>query len=421
MNDLEFDAKHIWHPYTSLPASYPLFEVVKTKDTRITLADGRQLIDGMSSWWSAIHGYNNPKLQMAMCQQIESFSHIMFGGLTHKPAIDLTRQLISLVPNNLTKVFFADSGSVAVEVAIKMALQYQIALGKKNKNKLLALSGSYHGDTFATMAVSDSGMDQVFNLNSKLNLFTPKPKIKFNEQWQQNSCDEIKTIIEQNHQQIAAFIVEPIVQGAGGMYFYHPQYLTNIRKLCDQFDILLIADEIASGFGRTGKLFACEHSEISPDILCIGKALTGGMMSMAATICNDKIATTISSNPPYALMHGPTFMANPLACTTALASIELLLNSDWQQNVKNIESIINTELTDLSKLASVKEVRVLGAIGVIEMTQAVDMAVIQPAFVEAGVWVRPFGRLIYIMPAFTILEQDLVFLCRAICKIVKSI
>ncbi len=422
MNDLEFDSKHIWHPYASLPADSKIFEVVATHGTKITLADGSKLIDGMASWWSVIHGYNHPKLQQAMHEQIDKFSHVMFGGLRHKPATDLARKLIDITPSNLDKVFFADSGSVAVEVAIKMALQYQIACGKSDKTKILSLKGAYHGDTLGAMSVCDpdKSMHSLFKGILAQNIFAPRPACKYGEAWDDSCLDSLKKIIKQNHLKIAVFILEPVVQGAGGMYFYHPNYIKKAKEICKAHDILLIFDEIATGFGRTGKLFALEHAGVSPDILCLGKAMTGGMLSMAATLTTAKLARAISASPPHAFMHGPTFMANPLACSAAIASIDLLLESDWQSKIENIEQSLKKYLGNCAELSAVKEVRVLGAIGVVELKNTIDLSKIQKEFVKRGVWIRPFRNLIYIMPAYIMGRTEIKKLSQAIYEVISE-
>ena len=410
---LQYDQKHLWHPYTSMTSPLPSYLVKHASGINLTLSDGEQVIDGMSSWWSVIHGYNNETLNNAMKNQIDAFSHVMFGGLTHQPAVDLAERLINLTPKSLTKVFLADSGSVAVEVAIKMAIQYQHSLNKSEKNKLLTIKNGYHGDTFAAMSVCDpvNGMHQLFDGFLAENIFADAPSIGFYDHWDENELQSIKAQLKSHHQQIAALILEPIVQGAGGMKFYHPNFLKACRELCDQYQILLIADEIATGFGRSGKLFACEHANIEPDIMCLGKAITGGYMTLAATLCSDKVADTISNGEAGVFMHGPTFMGNPLACATANASLDLLIKNDWQQQVTKIEQILKQTLQPIVDHPRVADVRVLGAIGVIEATNSVNMANIQKYFVEHGVWIRPFGKLIYIMPPYVIDEASLIHLC----------
>jgi len=420
-----FDRNHIWHPYTSATQPLPTQLVVSASGVRLKLDDDRELIDGMASWWSAIHGYNQPKLNDAAKKQIDKMSHVMFGGITHGPAVKLCKTLIDITPKELQHVFLADSGSISVEVAIKMAIQYCQAQGKPNKQKMLSLRGGYHGDTFAAMSVCDpdTGMHHLFNNAVNKQLFTERPSCRFDinqpELFDPESIKNLEQSIKSQHDELAAVILEPIVQGAGGMWFYHPEYLRQVRKLCDEYDLLLIADEIATGFGRTGKLFACEWANITPDILCVGKALTGGYMTLAATITSKKIANGISAQGGV-FMHGPTFMGNPLACAVANESLNLLLKSDWQDSIKKIEKVLSTQLTQAKENAQVKDVRVLGAIGVIEMKEAVDTIKAQAFFVEQGVWVRPFGRLVYIMPPYIISESDLITVCKAMIKFTKN-
>lgn len=420
---LAFDRKHLWHPYTSMTKPLPVHEVVAARGVRLQLADGRELIDGMSSWWAAIHGYNHPQLNQSAIDQLGKMSHVMFGGLTHEPAVTLGRRLVELSPAGLEQVFFCDSGSVSVEVAIKMALQYWQARGEGGKNRLLTINGGYHGDTFGAMAVCDptSGMHYLFRDVLPQHLFAPLVACGFADPWDPKALTGFAELIENNHQQLAAVILEPIVQGAGGMRFYHPDFLAGVRLLCDQFQVLLIVDEIATGFGRTGKLFACEHAGISPDIICLGKALTGGYLSLAATLSTTHIAKTISSNPPGLFMHGPTFMANPLACAIAGASIQLLLNSPWQEQIQTMATIMAEELAPLRDLPEVKDVRVLGGIGVVEMLREVDVAWLQQEFIAQGVWLRPFGRLVYIMPPYIISNNDLRQLTRAMVTVLSAI
>ncbi len=418
---LQFDQQHIWHPYAKIPSTTPMIGVQKAKGSIITLADNKELIDGMSSWWACIHGYNHPTIQQAMHEQIEQMPHIMFGGLTHQPAIDLAKRLVKLTPLGLDKVFFSDSGSVAVEVAIKMALQYWISLKKPQKKQLMTVKNGYHGDTFATMAICDpdNGMHAIFSHALIQHHFAAAPQMGFNKTSDNGDINDFKALLSQHHQNIAAVVIEPIVQGAGGMRFYRPDYLKQVCQLCQSYNVLLIADEIATGFGRTGKLFACEWADITPDILCLGKALTGGNLTLAATLATAKISETISQGNPGLLMHGPTFMANPLACATAIASIDLLLASPWKENIHGIEKHLQQELLPLNKFFGVKDVRVLGAIGVIELDRADLGEKIQELAVQQGVWLRPFGSLIYTMPAYNIPQAQLQQLTDGMVNAVK--
>ncbi|WP_338495259.1 adenosylmethionine--8-amino-7-oxononanoate transaminase [Erwinia aphidicola] len=415
--DLAFDRDHIWHPYTSMSAPLPCYPIVAAQETSLQLADGRQLVDGMSSWWAAIHGYNHPRLNRALQAQMAQMSHVMFGGITHPAAVALCRRLLAMVPQNLQCVFLADSGSVAVEVAMKMALQYWQARGEK-RQRFLTLRHGYHGDTFAAMSVCDpqNSMHSLYQGYLPEHLFAPAPACRFDDEWQESDADAMEQLIVAHHQQIGAVILEPIVQGAGGMRFYHPRYLQRVRALCDRYSMLLIADEIATGFGRTGRLFACEHAQIAPDILCVGKALTGGSMTLSATLTSRHVADTISQGTAGCFMHGPTFMGNPLACAVAAESLAILQENHWPDQVAAIESQLAAALLPLRDHPAVADVRVLGAIGVVETQRPVNMAAMQQFFVEQGVWIRPFGRLIYLMPPYIISPAALAQLTHAISE-----
>lgn len=419
--DLAFDRDHIWHPYTSLINPIPVFPVVSAKGVRLTLKDGRELIDGMASWWSVIHGYNNPRLNRALTEQVDKFSHVMFGGLTHSPAIELCKKLVAMTPKGLEKVFIADSGSIAVEVAIKMAMQYWQAIGRKKKNRLLTVRNGYHGDTLGTMAVCDpvTGMHGLFTGLLTKHLFAEAPACAFDQLCTEDDIENFRELIKANHESLAAVIMEPIVQGAGGMRFYSPEYLKKVRALCDKYDVLLILDEIATGFGRSGKLFACEHANIEPDILCLGKGITGGYISLAATLATEKVSDGICRDGVF--MHGPTYMGNPLACAVANESLNIIAENHWKKQVSAIETGLKKGLEPCRPFECVADVRVLGAIGVVELKEPVNMREIQPRFVEKGVWVRPFGKLVYVMPPYVMEQEDLDFLTNAIVEIIQEL
>ena len=421
--DIKFDKQHIWHPYTSIGDPLPVYGVTHTDRNKLYLDDGTELIDGMASWWSAIHGYNHPKIVSAIQNQAQTMCHVMFGGITHAPAVELCKKLVAISPEPLQKVFLADSGSVSVEVAIKMALQYWISKGETTKTKLMTAKKGYHGDTFAAMSVCDpvNSMHSMYQGFLPEHIFVEAPKAGFYDNENKAELAALEHAFEQYSNEVAAFIIEPIVQNAGGMNFYHPSYLKKLRALCDKYRVLLILDEIATGFGRTGKMFACEHANISPDIMCIGKALTGGAMTLSATLATEDVAVGISQGEAGVLMHGPTFMGNPLACSAANASLELLHENDWLSQIKNIEQTMNTYLSQCSQLEAVEDVRVLGGIGVVQVNRAVDVAKIQKYFIrEHKVWIRPFGKLIYIMPPYISSDSDIMALCSAIYQAIST-
>lgn len=413
---LFFDRQHLWHPYTGLDDPLPVYPVASASGYTITLSDGRQLVDGMSSWWCAVHGYGVPELDRAMREQAEKMSHVMFGGLTHEPAIALGRRLVDISPAGLDRVFFADSGSVSVEVAMKMAVQYQQAVGKADRTKFLTLRGGYHGDTTAPMSVCDpkTGMHSLFAGFLPQHYFYDRPPAGYSRAIDAAYVADLDAFFADHAGEAAAFIVEPVVQGAGGMHFYSPAYLPVFRRLCDRHGLLLIFDEIATGFGRTGRLFVGGTDTALPDIMCIGKALTGGYLTLAATLCTERVAHTVSRGRAGGIMHGPTFMGNPLACAVAVASIDLLLSKDWASEVTRISRALTLHLRAAAQSDRVREVRVLGAIGVVEMREAVDVAHFQAYCVARGAWIRPFGRLIYLMPPYIISDGGIELLCETV-------
>jgi adenosylmethionine-8-amino-7-oxononanoate aminotransferase len=419
---LALDAERVWHPYGALPAALPSLPVVSAEGVRLRLADGRELIDGMASWWCAIHGYRNPALDEAVREQLGKMAHVMFGGLTHGPAILLAERLTELAPEGLERVFLADSGSVSVEVAIKMCIQYQRALGRAGRTRLLTVRGGYHGDTTGAMAVCDpvGGMHSLFAGVLPEHVFAERPPDGFDAGLDESWAAEVRELAERHADELAAVIVEPVVQGAGGMRFHSPEYVSLMRRVCDEHGLLLVLDEIATGFGRTGAMFACEHAGVAPDVMCVGKALTGGYMSLAATLCTPSVAEAVSSGEGGGLMHGPTFMGNPLACAVARASLRLLDEDDWQGRVRAIEQGLRAGLEPARELPGVADVRVLGAIGVVQLERDVDVASATAAAVEHGVWLRPFRDLIYAMPPYILDEPDLTTVTNAMVDAARA-
>lgn len=419
---VERDRRVVWHPYAPMPANVPAVPVAGASGTRLQLADGREVVDGMSSWWAAIHGYRHPVLDDAVRAQLDATAHVMFGGLTHQPAVDLADLLVETSPSGLEHVFLADSGSVSVEVAIKMALQHARGTGRPGRTRLLTVRSGYHGDTLACMSVCDpeNGMHSMFADILPQQIFAPAPEPAFGQRFTPAHIAELEGLLAEHADEVAAVILEPVVQGAGGMRFYAADYLAAVRRLCDEHDVLLIVDEIAAGFGRSGELWGCDHAGVVPDIMCVGKALTGGYVTMGAVLCTPEVAAGVSAAESGALMHGPTFMGNPLAAAVALASIRLLRSRPWREEVAGIERQLRAELAPLADLAGVADVRVLGAIGVVEMDEAIPMAESQRILLDHGVWLRPFGRLLYTMPPYVSTADDLTAITGAMRAVAAS-
>lgn len=430
-----FDQAHLWHPYTSALEPLPAFKVAQAYERTLQLIDGTELIDAMSSWWCCVHGYNVPAINAALKQQVDQLAHVMFAGLTHQPAIDLGQRLLSLAPAQMQHIFYADSGSVATEVAMKMAIQYQIAKGHQHKTSFITIRSGYHGDTWNAMSVCDpSGMHTIFGKELPYRFFADNPRSAFpdsiitaNSQqtldysFDQQDLSSLQSLLAEHHSKIAALILEPIVQGAGGMYFYHPEFLNQARALCDQYQVLLIVDEIATGFGRTGKLFAIEHSKITPDIMLLGKGLTAGYMTLSAVLCTSNIAKVISQKAPHVFMHGPTFMANPLACAVACASIDYLLSYDYAAQCRMIEQSFKTKLSSIANFKCVKQVRAMGAIGVIQMHEKINVKAVESLCLQLGVWLRPMGDLLYAMPPLTTTQAEMDKIVAAMIAITSCI